>query len=356
MSRNISKLKKNLVALEVGSSGIKLVIGDFVREDLVVKQVLINPLPHHAYTDGEIADLDIVTDTLKQTLKNNKIRARNCFCIMNSGQIISREVTVPNQNKEHVEEMAKYEVEQFLPVEMENYVVESIVIREMEVDDKPFADMLVTAFPKKLVDQMFAIVMRAGLTPVVLDTQTNAFNKLIEHQFSINGNDYHKESVCAFIDLGYESINVQIFKKGVFGFSQIIPFGGRDIDTNISKMLEITPEEAAMMKMKIRNLNYPVDNQTDEGQLLDIIKTTFSNWFIEIDKVFRFYRSRSSSANNVEYIYIYGGLSNMPGLTDYIESQYHIPTERIRKISSVIFKSDVDISECLNTLGVFYRR
>lgn len=350
------KMKKKMVGIELGSSGLKMVVGEFQKENLSIKKVISNPLPDNVYVDGEINDIEMVADLLKKTIRKNKIRVKDCLCCMSSSQIITREVNVPSQNKEHIEDVAKYEVEQYLPVEMDNYTVQAIVMKEYEIDDKPMAEMLVTAFPKKLIDQMYRIVLRAGLKPTILDTQSNAFSKMIENQSKINGNYYHREGNCAFIDLGSESIKIQIFRKGRFGFSQNIPYGGRDLDTNISKFMDIPLEDAIRKKMQVRNMNYTVDETSEEAKLINIMKSTMSSWFEEINKIFRYYRTRNIGSQGIEYIYIYGGLSNIPGLCDYVESQFKVPVERVKKVSSVELPADSDISDIMNTIGVFYRR
>ncbi len=356
MAKNINKLKKNLLGFEIGASGIKLVQGDFVKEDLVIKNVAMASLPDNTYTDGEIARPDVVVSAIKDLVKKNKIKAKDCFCCVDSSQIISREVRVPNLHKENLQEMAKFEVEQYLPIEMENYVVQAIVSRETEIDDKPIAEMVVTAFPRKLIGQLHEIIQQSGLRPQVLDTQANAFGKLIEHQSKVNGNDYHRDSVSAFVDFGYESINVHIFQKGNYRFSRILRYGGRDLDTNIAKFLDLDIDVARHKKMEIHNINYVVDEASEDAQLVNVVKSTFSSWLDEINRIFRYYASRNTGSNNVEYVYIYGGLSNINGISDFIESYFKLPTNKIRKVSSIDFTPNTDIAEVLNTLGVFYRR
>lgn len=356
MSKKISKIKKNLIGLEIGSTGLKLVVGDFIKDEFHVRQVVINPLPEKVFVDGDISDIDLVAGIIKKAIKQHKIHARACFSCINSGQIITREVIVPNQNRDHVHDVAKYEVEQYLPVELENYLVQAITLREMEIDSKPYAEMLVTAFPKKMIAQMHTLITKSGLTPVVLDTQSNAFAKFVENQLKINGNDYHREGVTAFVDLGSEKINIQIFRQGKFGFSQIIPYGGRDLDTNISKFMDIPLEDAVRMKMQIRNMNYAVDELSDEAKLINVMKSTMTSWLDEVNKIFRYYRSRNGSTHGIDFIYIYGGLSNIPGICDFIESEFKVPTEKVKKVSSIELPKAADISDIMNTIGVFYRR
>ena len=355
MSKNINKLKKNLIGLELGSSGVKLVVGDMLKDGLHVRQVASSPLPEHVCTDGEIKDPEIVSQVVKQTIKQNKVKAKDCFCCMESSQIITREVTIPAQNKQHLAEMAKYEVEQFLPVEMENYIVQSILVKELEIDDKPFAEMLVTAFPKKVIEQSHKSISMSGLRPVVLDTQSNAFAKLIEKQFKINGSSDFKDNITAFVDFGNESINVQIFKNGLYAFNRSLRFGAMDLDTNISKFLDISVDEAKRLKLQVQNINYVIDETTEQGKLVNVVKATITNWLDEISKIFRYYQSRSQG-RSVELIYIYGGLSNLTGLTDFIESRFKVPASQLKKVDGIELPARIELYDVVNALGVFYRR
>ena len=358
MGNNLKKINKNIIALELGTNTMKLVIGDVKKDELVIRKVILNPMPNALYANGEIMDMEGLSANLKHLIKNNKIHEKKCFCCIESGQIITRDVSVPSSNKDTLQDMAKYEVEQFLPIDMENYSVQSVVMKELEIEDKPFAEMLVTAVPKRLIQQVHTLIHKAGLEPVVLDTQANTFAKLIENQRRLNGNDYHRENTVAFIDLGYEKVRISIFQKGKMRFQRLLDFGGKDIDQNISKFASMPLDEAQRSKMSIHNLNYPVNELTDEGKVVNIIKSTLDHWFEEITKVFRYYSSRNAIAGQIEYIYIYGGLSKINGFEDYIQSVFNLPTERIKKVSSVILdqQGQLDLTEILNALGVMYRR
>ncbi len=329
-----------------------------MKEKLVVKKVLYTPIAESMITDGDITDISGLASQFRQTLRKNKIKARNCFCCFQSDEIITREVTIPSPDKNSLQEMAKFEVEQYLPVEMSNYVVQSLVLKEIEIDDKPFAEMQVTAFPKRFVDQLYRLINQAGLYPVVLDTQANAFRKLIENQYKINGNDYHREGTSAFIDFGYENVSISIFQKGKFKFNRVLKVGGKDLDINISKFLDISIDEAEKRKLQIHNINYTVDEFTENSRMINVVKSTMENWFDEIAKIFRYFNAKTSGTGQVEYIYIYGGGAKINGLDDYVESYFKVPVSSIRKVSNVSLSdnADLDTAELLNAFGVMYRR
>lgn len=358
MRLNPDNIKKNICALDVGSSSLKIAIGDFNKDRLDIKKIIYIPIPEGVFVSGEFIDVDKLALTLKHALKQHKLKVKNCFCCFESSQVITREVTIPSPDKSNIQDMAKFEVEQFLPIELSNYTVQSIILKEIEIDGKPFAEMLVTAFPLKYIEKLHQLITLAGLKPLILDTQANAFSKLIENQFKINGNDYHREGTSAFIDFGYDNISISIFSKGKFRFNRILKVGGRDLDNNIAKFMDIPVDEAEKRKLKINNINYTVDEFDDNSKVINVVKSTMGNWFDEIIKIFRYYSTKANGNGNIEYIYIYGGGAKINGMSDYLESYFKIPVEYIKKISSVSISDEpgIEIAEVLNTLGVMYRR
>jgi|GEM_PF-995660 len=354
----LKKINKNIIALEMGGHSMKIVYGDVHKNQLVIKDVITQSIPSGLYSDGEIKDIEWLSKNLKNTLRQHHIHSHRCFCTTDSGQMIMRDVKVPSINKENLQEIAKFEVEQFLPVDMENYSVQSILIEETQTGNSPFAEMLVTAVPKRMIKQYKTFIDKAGLTPMVLDTQANALGKLIENQERINRSSDFKHMTVAFIDLGYEKIRVNIFKHGKFRFQRLLNFGAKDIDQAIVEFTELSLDEAKVRKQEIHDISqYSIDESVESG-VARAIQFVLDQWMDEITKVFRYYVSRSNNEEQIEHIYLYGGISKINGIEAYIENRYNLPVERVREISSVTLSQNgqYELSEVLNALGVMYRR
>lgn len=359
MSKKEKNIRKNILAIDIGSGSLKIAIGDYAKDKLSIKKSVHVPLPEDVFSNGELVNIRKMATIIKQSLRKNKIRAKHCFCVFQSNEIITREVTIPSANKETIGDMAKFEVEQFLPVEMNNYSVQGLIMKELEVDDKPFAEVLVTAFPKSIIEQIHKAMSMAGLKPVVLDIHANAFSKLIENQFKLNGNDYHRDNTVAFIDMGKDMVSVNIFQKGKFRLNRIIKVGGKDLDLNIAKFLDIPVDQAELKKRQINNINYVVDEFSESSKVVNVVKSTMQNWTDEIMKIFRFYTAKSPGNRSIEQIYIYGGTSKINGMADFLESSFKIPVDTIKKLDNVEYYNnspDTNLTEMLNAIGVMYRR
>ncbi len=298
MAKSVDKIKKNILAMEIGSSAIKIAVGEISKGILTVKKAVSTPLPENVYSDGDIMNMDVMKNTIISILNDNNIKSKQCFCTIKSSRILTREVTVPGQNKENLNDIAKYEVEQYMPIDMDHYVVQSVVVREMFIDNKPFAEMLVTAVPKTLIEQMHQLIEQVGLNPVVLDTHANAFSKLIEKQEKINGHVYHKKDTVAFVDFGNESISINIFSDGKYRFHRILNGGGQMLDSALASTLGISQETAKYKKVNTPNIYLEMDEASEEAIMVKVIKTSIEKWLVEINKIFRYYNTRTTGAEN----------------------------------------------------------
>ncbi|MDI9475347.1 MAG: pilus assembly protein PilM, partial [Bacillota bacterium] len=166
-----------------------------------------------------------------------------------------------------------------------------------------------------------------------------------------------EEQTIAAIDLGHQFINVTVINKGLFEFSRLLNKGGKDIDTNMAHLLNLSLEEAEIKKREIKNINHDTEQDTSVT-LVSIIEETILNWLDEIQKVFMYYTSRSTE-NVIDSICIYGGSSNIEGIPTYIQEFFNMPTFKIDNLSNVKFDNNLEeasMSSYVNAIGAIIRR
>lgn len=350
--------RKNIVSIDIDAGAIKLVYGNINKDEIVVKKADRTLLPEHVVQDGRVLNPDILENVIKNMLKSMKIKGNQCYCTFESSQMISREVLIPGSPNANFQELAMYEMAQFLPVEIKNYIVQAKKIRDVVVDGKSFTEALATAVPKQLVESMHQIIDSAGLKPLVLDTHSNAIAKLLEVQNRINEVDILDKTV-AYIEFGSESIFVSIFQKGKFKLSRLMPRGSTELDSNIARFLEIPLEVATYRKMTIHSLlEVPLEEEGEEARLRNIIKSSMEEWFDEINKTFRYYASRNKGYENIEAIFVYGSIAKIKDMPKFMESYLKIPTDSMTKIKKIDWSGikEQELSEYFYALGTMYRR
>ena len=184
----------------------------------------------------------------------------------------------------------------------------------------------VIAFPKNIVKEYYDFLEEINLNPYALDITYNSIRKIYNHSFKKD-----MQGTVAFIDMGVESANVSIFKEGKIDFTRIIKNGKSGIG-----LLE--------SYYRVERKKLYIDELTKE-----------------LERVFKYY-SNKNVGNKIERILIYGGISNVKDLKEYLENQLNINVEKISDINNVEFigKRSKDVMKnkielYLNAIGAVIR-
>lgn len=342
--------KRKVIAFDMGSSTIKIVEGTYYKNDLTIDKYISVSTPKDAIIDGEIKKEEELKNKLNQVLMENGIKSKYAICTTNSSLIINREIQIPKVEEEEMETVIRYEIQQYLPINLEDYILQGTILNEQEVDGNIKLDVRVIAYPEKIARGYYNLLLKLELKPYALDVNYNAMNKLINlmglnNKFGENSND-----AVAFIDLGGSSIDVNIYKKGQLDFTRIIKDCGNEIDEMLIERNNIQASEVQSFKFKNIDLN-------EELEPVNILtRQIVDEWIEKIEKIIQFYKNRNIG-NELNNIFIFGGSSKLKGIEDYMTQKLGIQTN-IKGMPKSAFKSSDDgrtIDDFMNAIGSVIR-
>src|SRR5688572_6245328 len=85
-----------LIGCDISSSSVKMVeVGDAGRNMFRVERYSIEPLPRDAVVDGNIMNLDAVSDCLKRCWKRMGTNIKNLALALPSAAVITKKIIVP---------------------------------------------------------------------------------------------------------------------------------------------------------------------------------------------------------------------------------------------------------------------
>ncbi|MBC2419942.1 type IV pilus assembly protein PilM [Clostridium beijerinckii] len=352
--RRINKLstpkkKRRVVAFDIGSSMIKIVEGMYYKKELVIYKYISIPTPKDAIIDGEIRKPEELHGKLSQVLKQGGIKAKDAICTTNSTLIINREILIPKVEAEEMDTVVRYEIQQYLPINLEDYILQVTILGEEEVNESARLNVRVIAYPEKIARGYYNLLQKLNLKPYVLDVNYNAVNKFINYT-GINSEFEHKsKEAVAVIDIGASFIDVNIYKDGQLDFTRIIKDGGNNIDEILLEKIGVSNE---VTSFKQKNLNL-----SDELESINIqVKYVVDEWMDKIEKIIQFYKNRNMG-NEVNKIIIFGGSSKIRGMGEYMTEKLGIKT-KINEITKIAFKSKDDghpIDDFINVIGSVIR-
>lgn len=342
--------KRKVVAFDMGSSMIKIVVGMYYKNDLTIDKYIKIPTPKNAIIDGEIKKEEELYIKLNQVLMENNIKVKDAICTTNSTLIINREILVPKVNDDEIDTVVRYEIQQYLPINLEDYILQVTMLDEQGVAEADKLNVRVIAYPEKIARGYYNILLKLNLKPYVLDVNYNAVNKFINHTGINSEFEYKSEDAVAFVDMGADFIDVNIYKNGQLDFTRIIKDGGNDIDEILLQRMGVKAEELKDYKSKNINLKDELDPLTIH------VKDVIDDWIEKIEKIIQFYKNRNIG-NEVSNIVIFGGTSKLNGIDIYMTNKLGIKTKR-KEISKIVFKSNDDgkpIDDFINAIGSVIR-
>lgn len=349
---------KSIISIDIGSSNIKIVVGKYANNSIYIKETISVKTPEGSLIDGKLVfaegRADILRQSIVQALSENKIRYKDAIFTIQSTSIIRREVEVPNVKPQEMEGMIRYEIEQYLPIDLNEYIVEYKMPEEKK-DTR--TKILIAAIPKTIAEDYLSIIKSMNLVPSSLDINSNSISKLFGFKQQINLTEYSLDKTVAFLDIGCSNINICILAKGLFQFSRLIPTGGNELTIAIAEAFKITLQKAESKKLLEGNLSI-LDASTEDEALNEVIRNIVFRWTEEIQRVFQFYKTRNFN-NNIDEIYLYGGTSNLKGITEYIANVTNLPAKQIKNLSNVKLGKHIrglDLEYYLNSIGAIIRK
>lgn len=351
------KKPQTFIAMDYGAHSIKFAVGIHQGGKLKVTAAFIQPLPIGLYENGMIMDSSRMAEIIRGALKQHKIKEKRVVVTIESTEVIKREMTIPKVDPADRMDLITYEVGQYLPIDVNNYVLQYKVVKEETQGEREVTQILLGAMPKEIVRRHFDTLKAAGLTPVAMDLHTNVLSKLVNH--IKNGNlktvDSDMIRTTAFIDFGYERIDINIMEGETNRFNRILRMGIGGVDHIIADILKAPIEdveakrlrfsEDSMLSLKkaydalqtLRQMHHYEDEDGialdessingDNEQRVMAIQESFEYLYQcldEIDKVFKYYLSRGLDIK-IDQIVVYGGAALNKDFNRFIQERLDMP-------------------------------
>lgn len=358
-------LGKPLLSVDIGQHTAKMVLGRVVKPNLIeVRRAVSFPTPRGSMEKGRILDMIELSRQIRNFTGSEK--PSFVLCTMENAEIITREIILPTAGEVEMESMLQFEVQQYMPVDLENYIIQSKLLDSFQDGGASKTRFLSTAVPKDLAQSYFDLMQRASLKPDVLDIQSNSIDKLISAEIAASPDSViPADASVAIVDFGYSHINIVLIEKGKYQFNRYIDQGAESIDRSLMGVFDYSEEENERRKQSVIDLATSFSIVSDASQGTDpaaqrevnIVKNVVDNWADEFERVFKYYSSRSTG-KVVEKILIHGGTTQIKGFGSYLSKVIGIPVEQIQKLGCVKVQDGTvsSITPYLNAIGAFIRR
>ena len=361
MKQKVAKVKTNLLSIDIGNHSVKVAVGQKNGDKLKVTNLAKQQLPNGVFEEGRLVDVLTLKTVIQTLIKENHIRIKDTVLTYEGQDIIKREMTVQKVDPVDQLELITFEVSQYLPIDIEAYVLQYQVLEEVEEDSNIKIKVLIGAIPRETVKMLFDLLHECGLDPLYMDMHSNSLEKFIEYSFdsvSIN-------KTIAFIDFGHKVIDISIFENGKYKFNRLLRLGSGEFDRILVDQLEIPMDEAENRKKKtsltaidLASVQDSMDNKDVKSLVIKETANYINECVDEINKVFKYYTSRNVD-NKIDHIYVYGGGGQFKDLVSLFRERFEINTDVVNNYGSIEIASKNPVDELpvyVNAVGALIRK
>ncbi len=237
-----------LLGLDISSSSIKMVeLSEASKGSYRIERYAIETLPRDAVVDGNIANLEAVSEAVKRAWKRMGTSTKFVAMALPAAAVITKKIIVPaGQRERELEIQVESEANQYIPFALDEVNLDFQVVGPAPSSPEEM-EVLIAASRKEKVEDRVAVAEAAGLKPLVMDVESYAAQsafELVEGQFPEGG----KNQTIALIDIGANVMNVTVLRNDQPVYAREQAFGGGQLTQDIVRQYGMSHEEAVALK------------------------------------------------------------------------------------------------------------
>jgi type IV pilus assembly protein PilM len=304
--------------LDIGSSAVKVVQIRESGSSRTVSAFGMVSLPNETITEGTINDPQTVADAIKEAVAKAGVKGGDAVISVCGRELIIKKIQIPEVPAKEIDDVVRLEAEHHIPFAIDEVFIDHHTVGKQNGQ----LDLILVAVKKAKVTDYMSVVEQAGFNPSIVDVDGFALG----NQFEVNFPGEDGEAV-ALIDIGASIMKTNVLRAGATIFARDIPFGGNNYTQAISQRLSISFEQAEAAKI---GKEVGVKWET----LVPPLEAVSRDLSLEVQRTFDYFASTAES-ERIGKIVLAGGCAQLPGLNEYLSSNWGIPVELARPFERI---------------------
>ena len=233
---------------------------------------------------------------------------RFCVASLPEEKSFVRVIELPTLQAGDMAHAVRWELEGVIPLPMDQAIFDFEPVPAGSGRER--REVLITAFPRDIVESYHRVLARSGFTPLALELESQAISRaLIAAELA--------ERSVIIADIGANRTSFVIFAGGSMLFTKSIAVGGRDFERAIAEALGVSSEEARVLKIAVGL------NRSGRGEeIFRALGPLVALLTAELGKLLGFYRdhlaAKRHDLGDVERVVLCGGDANLIGFEQYV--------------------------------------
>ncbi len=305
----------SLVAIDIGSSAIKMLelTGNAKRRRL--KNFAVEPLPKGAIEHGLFVDPIAITDVLKKMVKQMGVKGRRTAVSISGAGAMIKKVVINAGKDATVMEQVDFHASQAFQIDPAEMYYDHAEMG-LAPNGSDGVEVLLVGARREIVEQYVTVIKEAGMQLGIVEAGALSLVNMFEVNYGVI------DGLIAVISIGASSTSVIFIDRGRVLYNHELGMGGDAFTAAIAQTMNMAWEAAE--SLKISAAASQADLPAEFQRIMAETNNTMSN---EMRQVFSFFASSSDAegCGPVKHAFLIGGGSRTLGIDAALATAVGVP-------------------------------
>ncbi|WP_017304470.1 type IV pilus assembly protein PilM [Spirulina subsalsa] len=353
--KNLFGKKTKGIGIEVAPERINIVQLRKQGQNYKLETYLTREVPEGIFEEGQIVDSPALAELIQELLTENNIKAKKVATSVPMREAIIRIIPIPAEldDQELRDMVLNHEAGLYLPYPREEVDLDYQKLGFFEDEDGiEKVQVLLVATRREVTDAYLDTFQQAGLEVDVLEINSFALIRTIREQLR----QFGPQEAAVLVDIEFESTEIAIVVDGVPQFSRTVPIGTFQLQSALSRAMNLPTKRDTEMLQGMTIPNTPVDGlrtgATGINPGMAALLRVLGELADELRRSIDFYLNQSGELE-VAQLLLAGPGGGIGQLDEFFTNRLSLPTAQIDPVASLSLEMDEEIPAVVRpSLGI----
>ncbi|HAG83205.1 MAG TPA: pilus assembly protein PilM [Cyanobacteria bacterium UBA11162] len=302
-------------------------------------------VPEGIFQDGQIADAPGLAELIKAAMAESKIKADQVATAVPMRESIIRIIPIPAEldDRELRDMVLNHEAGLYLPYPREEVDLDYQKLGFfMDEDGIEKVHVLLVATRKEVTDTYLDTFEQAGLKVNVLEINSFALIRTIREQLR----QFAPQEAAVLVDIEFDSTEIAIVVDGVPQFSRTVPIGTFQLQSALSRAMNLPTSRNTELLQGMTIPNTPVDGirtgATGINPGMAALLRVLGELADELRRSIDFYLNQSENLE-VAQLLLAGPGGGIGQLDEFFTQRLSLPTTQVDPVAALSLEMDREI-------------
>lgn len=330
MLKKLLQNRRRIIGLDIGFNSIKMIqmaqdqgkLGIYAADRAIFKPEL---------SDDKRREFTV--STIKGMMAKGNFKGCDVVVSIPNGDLKVKSLRLDDVSDKEIKKLIKNEVAPQLGLNSDKDEIRYMVAGKVHHGGELKNEVIFIGVEKKTIESHLGLLDEAGVIPVGIDPVPCALMRSFTRSLR---RESDQTQVNFYIDIGSQFTTVLIGNNHQINFIKHIPIAGDKLNRQVAEKLDVSIEEAAMLRSKLQNKTDETINPATSQAVIDAMTSVIEELAQEVSLCFRYY-AVTFRGKRPSHVMLTGGEASETALKHALRKQLNLEIEIAHPLRGVNF-------------------